>query len=154
MIKYFHMKKYLFYSFIFFVFSSFSQKQYFIDYRALADSLEAKYDIPACVILSVAYIESGGGTSKIANKLNNHFGIKGKNDVSVSGYQSSYKYYNSIRDSYLGFCNLVMSKKYYENMKESKDCEKWLKAIASCGYAADANKWSASVFSILKKNCN
>ena len=73
-------------SFIFITLNHFSQKTYFIDYRELADSLDSAYEIPACIILSVAYIESGGGTSNIGRKLNNHFGIKGKNDVSISGY--------------------------------------------------------------------
>jgi hypothetical protein len=38
-------------------------------------------------------------------------------------------------------------------MKGSKDHEKWLKTIASYGYAADANKWSKSVLLVLNKNC-
>ena len=147
------MKNYLFCSFILITLNHFSQKTYFIDYRELADSLESAYQIPACIILSVAYKESGGGTSNIGRKLNNHFGIKGKNDVSISGYQSSYKYYPTSRDSYIGFCTLVSSKKYYASMKGSKDHEKWLKTIASYGYAADANKWSTSVLSVLNKNC-
>ena len=139
--------------FILITLNHFSQKTYFIDYRELADSLESAYEIPACIILSVAYIESGGGTSNVGRKLNNHFGIKGKNDVSISGYQSSYKYYSTSRDSFIGFCTLVSSKKYYASMKGSKDHEKWLKTIASYGYAADANKWSTSVLSVLNKNC-
>ncbi len=147
------MKNCLLSSFIFITLNHFSQKTYFIDYRELADSLESAYQIPACIILSVAYKESGGGTSNIGRKLNNHFGIKGKNDVSISGYQSSYKYYPTIRDSYIGFCTLVSSKKYYASMKGSKDHEKWLKTIASFGYAADANKWSKSVLLVLNKNC-
>ena len=152
-IKLFIMKIYLLCSFIFITLNHFSQKTYFIDYRELADSLESAYEIPACIILSVAYIESGGGTSNIGRKLNNHFGIKGKNDVSISGYQSSYKYYPTSRDSYIGFCTLVSSKKYYASMKGSKDHEKWLKTIASYGYAADANKWCKSVLLVLNKNC-
>lgn len=147
------MKNYVLSSCIFISLNHFSQKTYFIDYGELADSLASAYQIPACVILSVAYIESGGGTSNVGRKLNNHFGIKGKNDISILGYQSSYKYYLSIKDSYIGFCTLVSSKKYYASMKGSKDHEKWLKTIASYGYAADANKWSTSVLSVLNKNC-
>lgn len=50
---------------------------YFDDYRALADSLSLVYQIPSCVMLAVAYHESGGGVSVVAKKLNNHFGIAG-----------------------------------------------------------------------------
>jgi len=148
-----YMKYCLVYGLMILSFSSFSQKKYFTDYRKLADSLESIYKIPACVILSVAYIESGGGTSSIARKLHNHFGIKGKNNVAISGYSSSYKYYPTIRDSYYGFCNLVSSKKYYPAMKGSKDNKKWLKTIASYGYAANANHWSTTILSVLNKNC-
>lgn len=148
------MKKFILFCFISIVFTSFSQKKYFLEYRKLADSLENIYQIPACVILSIAYIESGGGTSNIAKKLHNHFGIKGKNNVAISGYKSSYRYYPTIQDSYIGFCNLVSSKKYYASMKGSKDNKKWLKTIASYGYAADANLWSTTILSVLNKNCH
>lgn len=131
----------------------FSQYKYFTDYRKLADSLEVIYQIPACVMLSVAYIESGGGTSNIAKKLHNHFGIRGKNDVAVSGYKSGYRYFPTIRDSYIGFCKLVESKKYYATMKGSQDHKKWLVSIASSGYAKDANLWSTTIYGVLKKNC-
>lgn len=147
------MKKKCLLVFILISFSSFSQHQYFLDYRKLADSLSSAYQIPACIILSVAYIESGGGTSNIAKKLHNHFGIKGKNDIAISGYKSTYRYFATIEDSYIGFCDLVASKKYYETMKGSVDNEKWLKTIASHGYAADANSWSSAVNKTLKKNC-
>ncbi len=147
------MKKNTLLVFILMSFTSFGQHQYFVDYRKLADSLSSVYQIPACVILSVAYIESGGGTSNIANKLHNHFGIKGKNDIAISGYKSSYRYYPTIEDSYIGFCNLVASKAYYATMTDSKDHEKWLKSIAACGYAKDANLWSATIYKVLKKNC-
>jgi Bax protein len=147
------MKKISLIVFISIAFSSFGQHKYFVDYRKLADSLESVYQIPACVILSIAYIESGGGTSSVAKKLHNHFGITGKNDVSISNYKSVYRYFPTIRDSYIGFCNLVVSKKYYASMKGSKDNLKWLKTIASYGYAADANGWSNSIYNTLKKNC-
>jgi len=147
------MKKYLLISILFLSFSTFSQYKYFVDNRKLADSLEKVYQIPACVMLSVAYIESGGGTSNIAKKLHNHFGIRGKNDVAISGYKSGYRYYPTFRDSYVGFCKLVASKPYYATMKGSKDHEKWLKSIAACGYAKDANLWSSTIYKVLKKNC-
>jgi len=47
----------------------------------------------------------------------------------------------------------VASKPYYATMKGSKDHEKWLKSIAACGYAKDANLWSSTIYKVLKKNC-
>src|SRR5690606_21225690 len=39
-----------------------------------------EFGIPASIILGIAYHESAHGNSKLANYLNNHFGIKGKNN--------------------------------------------------------------------------
>ena len=57
--------------------------------------------------------------------------------------------FNNFENS--NFLQLIF--KDYASMKGSKDHEKWLKTIASYGYAADANKWSTSVLSVLNKNC-
>jgi flagellum-specific peptidoglycan hydrolase FlgJ len=131
-----------------------SQKTYYTNYRPLADSLSSVFQIPACVILSVAYLESGGGKSKVAINLNNHFGIVGKNNLmQTKGIKTKYKYYNSVTDSYIGFCKLVASKKYYAELKGNDDVEKWVLAIASQGYAKNAKKWSQYTIKLLHKNC-
>ncbi len=42
---------------LFLVFSSAAQnKNYFVDYKDLANQMEEKYQIPSCVILAVGYI--------------------------------------------------------------------------------------------------
>lgn len=133
--------------------SSQNATNYFSNYKYLADSLSKAYGIPSCVILGVAYIESGGGKSVVAKKLNNHFGIVGNCNYAVSHHKSRYRYYPSIKDSYIGFCNLVASKKMYAQMKGSPDCKLWLKKIAATGYAADATKWTTHVYSTIKKYC-
>ncbi|HBW86553.1 MAG TPA: muramidase [Crocinitomicaceae bacterium] len=143
----------LFFSLYSYYCSSQSGTTYFAQYRNLADSLSTAYGIPACVILGVAYLESGGGTSVVAKKLNNHFGIVGNCNYAVSRHKSRYRYYSSIKDSYIGFCKLVASKKMYAQMKGSPDCKLWLKKIAATGYAADANRWTTHVNSTIKKYC-
>ena len=125
---------------------------YFEKYQSLADSLSGVYKIPSSVILAVAYWESGGGTSKVALKLHNHFGIVGDCKYSISKYKSSYRYYPTIEDSYISFCKLIASKKFYGSMLESVDALLWLKKIASGGYAADPVYWSNTVYNVIKKN--
>lgn len=125
---------------------------YFVKYEALADSLSKVYKIPRSVILSVAYWESGGGTSKAARHLHNHFGIVGDCKTSISKYKSQYKYYASVEDSYVGFCKLVSSKKFYQTMLESIDAKMWLKKIAATGYAADPTLWANTIYNIIKTN--
>jgi len=130
-----------------------NKSQYFSQYRSLADSLSESYKIPACVILSVAFVESGGGTSAVARKLNNHFGIVGKNNPEVSGLKSKYRHFPSIKESFIGFCELVARKKFYPQVKGSDDVKLWLDKIAATGYAANASLWSGHIFNLAKSSC-
>ncbi len=131
-----------------------SQTEYFNKYKPLADSLEDKYGVPSCLILSVGFLESGGGKSKVAKVLNNHFGIVGKNNLHKKGrFKSKYKYFYSVSDSYNSFCKLIASKSYYYTLKGNKDIDKWAIAIASKGYAENANLWSRYIIKLAKKQC-
>ena len=82
--------------------SGFTQKPSFREkYQPLADSLAAAYKIPSAVILGVAIIESGNGTSRNSRLLRNFFGIKGKNNLlKTKGIRSSYKQYRSDTASF------------------------------------------------------
>lgn len=131
-----------------------AQHSYFKTYQPVADSLEKVYGIPSAVILAVAYHESGAGKSKVATLLNNHFGIKGSNNLlKTHNIKSKYKYYASVSESYNGFCRLVTSKKYYSGLKSKNttDPKKWISSIASAGYAANAARWTNSIMSVIKK---
>ena len=135
-------------------FSLSSQTEYFNKYKPLADSLEDKYGVPSCLILSVGFLESGRGKSKVAKILNNHFGIVGKNNLHKKGrFKSKYKYFYSVSDSYNSFCKLIASKSYYSTLKGNKDINKWAIAIASKGYAENANLWSRYIIKLAKKQC-
>jgi len=132
-----------------------SQTDYFNKYRLLADSLEKEFQIPSCLILGVGFVESGGGTSKVAKNLNNHFGIVGKNPLNDSGkFKSRYKYYPSVTESFVGFCRLISSKKYYAELKGEQNIEKWAIKIASNGYAKDAVHWTAHLLKVSKSQCH
>ena len=50
---------------------------YIEKHKEIAAQLSQEYGIPSTVILAVAFVESGGGTSKNSQILNNHFGIVG-----------------------------------------------------------------------------
>ncbi len=129
---------------------SIAQKEYFQTYQTMADSLEKVYNIPSAVILAIAYYESGGGKSRAAKLLNNHFGIVGINNLmSTHNIKSRYKYFDSVLSSYQAFCLLVSSRKYYSNVKDSDDNKKWVNAIASGGYA-HSDKWPSKILSIIK----
>ncbi len=114
--------------------------------KAVASELSTKYGIPVSVILSIAFVESGGGTSKSSTIYNNHFGIVGKNNP-----QSKYRSFSSVRECYEAFCKLIVKKNYYTALKGSKDFSKWIKAIASAGYSTRPQEWMRRINLIITK---
>ena len=139
-------------SFVFMSAALKAQRNYFKDYRQLADSLSIVYQIPSSVILAIAYQESGVGTSVVSRRLNNHFGLKGRlpggDTVSV---KSSYRYFANPSDSYIYFCNLVARKKFYPSLIGNKDYKKWVIAISHTGYAANSKIWTNHILGIIDK---
>lgn len=124
-----------------------AQHSYVKDYKSLATDLSSKYGIPASIILSVAFVESGGGTSKNSKTLNNHFGIVGKNTVNNSRYKS----FSSVKESYEAFCQMITRKKYYEKLKGNDNHSDWVKAIAAAGYSTQPEEWKRRINSIISK---
>lgn len=124
-----------------------AQNSYFKQNEKMAEALSKEYGIPSLIILSVAFVESGGGTSKNSKALNNHFGIVGKNTVNNSRYKS----FTSVQDSYRAFCELLTRKKYYTQLKGNDNHNAWIKAIASAGYSTQPEEWKKRINSIVNK---
>ena len=98
--------------------ASSAQSKYIKQYKPIADSLSEIYGVPTSVMLGVAIIESGAGKSRNCKLLNNHFGVKGKNDLlKTKGIKSSYKQYPDGRAFYVAFCKLMTRKKFYPKLK-------------------------------------
>ena len=124
-----------------------AQKHNYIEKnKALASALSEKYGIPKSIILAIAFVETGGGTSINSKKLNNHFGIVGNNTPN-----SKYKTFSSAEESYEAFCKLVSKKKYYSSLKGNNDFSKWVQAIASAGYSTQPQEWIKRVNLINQK---
>jgi Bax protein len=129
-----------------------AQTAYVKKYKPLADSLAEKYEIPVAVILGVAIIESGSGSSRNSKLLNNHFGIVGKNDLlKTKGIRSRYKQYPDVASSYVGFCKLLKKKKYYDKLKGNMNYTLWLEAMSKAGYTEAPEEWKKRVTSAIKK---
>lgn len=138
---------------IVFVVSTAAQTSYEAKYRRLADSLSGVYHIPASIILGVAFIESGGGNSKNARRLNNHFGIVGPNNLGKKkGIKSRYRQYPSVAASYVSFCNLMTRKKFYNKLKSSSNIALWADAISKSGYSEAPVIWKKRLLDTIKKH--
>ena len=111
-----------------------------------------EYGIPASIILGIAYHESAHGNSRLATYLNNHFGIKGKNDSKK--IKSAYKGYESVEESYLDFVNYIESRKQFNGLIDKYgpgNYKDWVFGIARGGYAASTT-WAKQVIEIIDRH--
>lgn len=119
----------------------------------MADSLSEAYGIPAAIILGVAIVESGAGTSRNSRLLNNHFGIVGKNNLlKTKGIRTRYKQYASVAASFADFCNLLTRKKFYSALKGNMDYKLWITAISKTGYSEAPAEWRKRITTAIQKN--
>ncbi|MET0636279.1 MAG: glucosaminidase domain-containing protein [Chitinophagaceae bacterium] len=119
----------------------------------MADSLSSIYGIPTSIILGVAILESGSGTSRNARMLNNHFGIVGKNNLlKTKRVKSRYKQYPNVSASFADFCRLLSRRKYYARLKGTTDPKPWIDAIAAAGYSEAPVEWKKRITATIKKN--
>ena len=132
-------------------------KKYIKKYEGIALKKSEIYQIPASIILGIAMHESGNGNSKIAQKLNNQFGVKGNGKIVIYKHNkkihTSYKKYDSVMDSFQDFARIMTERKQFSHLAESLtqyDYEKWVKGIQRAGYAS-SRKWASQVLGIIHK---
>ncbi|MFD2918844.1 glucosaminidase domain-containing protein [Terrimonas rubra] len=129
-----------------------AQTAYVNTYKPVADSLSGVYGIPSSIILAIAIVESGAGTSRNSKLLNNHFGIVGKNNLlKTKGIKTRYKQYNSVLGSYVDFCKLLSRRKYYARLKGNNDYKLWIDAISKAGYSEAPVEWRKRITSTIQK---
>ncbi len=124
------------------------KKTYIKKYKPIAEKLSKEYGIPSSVILSIAGLESGWGTSRVSKRYNNHFGIMGRNWKERSRYKS----FSSGKVCYRHFCGMIARKKYYKRMKGNKDAYKWIDVIGAHGYSTMPKTWKKRVKQVMRAN--
>ncbi|WP_374443979.1 glucosaminidase domain-containing protein [Epilithonimonas sp.] len=124
-----------------------AQNSYINQYKSLATELSQEFGIPTSVILSIAFMETGGGTSSACKVLNNHFGMTGKNDINSSRFKS----FTDSKASYRAFCEWVSKRKFYGRLKGSQNHNDWFVAIASSGYSTKPAEWKQKLNLVMKK---
>lgn len=113
--------------------------------------------VPASIVLGVAMHESGCGNSKLAQNLNNQFGVKGGGGAVYYSHNkkvnTAYKRYESVYDSFQDFARLMTEKDKFSGLSESLthcDYQGWAHGIQKHGYANDRH-WSQYVLDIINK---
>lgn len=126
-------------------------EEYIAEHVEYAQGLMHDHKIPASVILAVAIHESAAGNSKIAQHLNNHFGVKGPNNNAE--IRSSYRDYLNADESYSHFVEIMETRKPFNNLFEKYDqydYKGWAYGIRRCGYAS-SRSWASQVIGLIKK---
>jgi len=114
--------------------------------------------VPASIILAVAMHESANGNSKIAQNLNNQFGVKGYNKTTYvtakkKKVSTFYKHYDSVMESFEDFARIMTQRKQFAKLAAtltSVDYFGWARGIQKAGYCS-SHTWSKDVLSLIKK---
>ena len=122
-----------------------------------------RYGIPASVTLAQGILESSNGESTLAQKENNHFGIKATQSwIDGGGRYGLYtddapneKFccYNSVADSYEHHSRFLLENTRYAGCFElgADDYKGWAQELERAGYATGGN-YANSLISIIERN--
>ncbi|MCF0201893.1 MAG: glucosaminidase domain-containing protein [Bacteroidaceae bacterium] len=119
-------------------------ENYIKKYAPIAVEQMKKHSIPASITLAQGLIESGAGTSEMASRGNNHFGIKCHDWTGKRQYHNDdmdnecFRAYNSARESFEDH-SLFLKRKRYERLftYDITDYKKWAHGLKACGYATN-----------------
>ena len=123
------------------------------------------YKVPASITLAQGLLETGGGQSRLAEKANNHFGIKCKNETEWPLHKSRiyhdddakgecFRGYNSVQESYRDHSEFLALRPYYKSLFNlaSTDYVAWAHGLKKAGYATDPSYASKLISRIEKYN--
>jgi flagellum-specific peptidoglycan hydrolase FlgJ len=105
-----------------------------------------KYGIPASISMAQAIVESRSGTSTLAVRNNNHFGIKCFSKSCAKGHCSNFtddhhkdffRKYTGPWESWREHSNFLMKHRYHTLLKYGKNYKAWAKGLREYGYATD-----------------
>lgn len=122
-------------------------------YGELALALSRETGVPPAIILAVGALESGWGSSELARRGNNHFGIKAWDEseqrccLPTQEYyrekahtvQACFRAYPDAGDSFRDFSYKIASSPRYAGLFEYSlsDYSAWARGLQACGYATD-----------------
>lgn len=121
-----------------------SYLDYIEKYKDVAIREMEEYRIPASITLAQGLLESGAGSSELALKANNHFGIKcQKNWTGETVYHDDdakgecFRKYTEVLESYEDHSKFLKAGQRYASLFElaSTDYKGWARGLKKAGYA-------------------
>jgi hypothetical protein len=135
--------------------------QYIEKYKTLAQKEMLRSGIPASIILGQAILESAAGTSELAKKSNNHFGIKATASWKGRTVQaqddeptpSTFRAYDNIEASYIDHTDHIKNSEQYADLFKlgSTDYKGWANGLKRGGYATRAD-YAAALIRVIEEN--
>lgn len=119
--------------------------QYINTYNQLAILQQKEHGIPSSITLAQGLLESGAGQSELAQKSNNHFGIKCHDWAGDKVYHDDddkgdcFRKYNNVLDSYEDHSIFLKNRQRYAALfiLSPTDYEAWAHGLKKAGYATD-----------------
>ena len=117
--------------------------KYIDRFKTIAVAEMKRTGVPASIKLAQGILESGYGSSELAKKANNHFGMKCGSQWNGKSYKhqgSCYRAYPSAEICYKEHSEFL-KRKHYEGLFKLKktDYKGWAKGLQKAGYATDKN---------------
>ena len=140
-----------------------NNKDYITLYSTFAMEQMRRYGIPASVTLAQGILESSNGESTLAQKENNHFGIKATQSWLADGGRyglytddrpnEKFCSYDSVADSYEHHSRFLLENTRYAGCFElgADDYKGWAQELERAGYATGGN-YANSLISIIERN--
>jgi len=115
-------------------------------YKDMAITEMKKYHIPASITLAQGILESENGNSVLAQKANNHFGIKCHKEWTGKTYYQDddkkdecFRKYDNVGDSYRDHSEFLSTRDHYKPLfdLDVTDYKSWAYGLKQAGYATN-----------------
>ena len=122
-----------------------SKQQYVETWKGVAIEQMMLHEIPASITLAQGILESANGNSELAQKANNHFGIKCHDWQGEKIFKDDdtknecFRVYKTAEQSYVDHSEFLKKHKRYAFLFDYKqdDYKSWAKGLKQAGYATN-----------------
>ncbi len=136
-----------------------TREEYIAKYKELAVKEMERTGIPASITMAQGILESGSGNSRLAQKANNHFGIKchdwdGKKlKHDDDARRECFRKYRSVEESYRDHSDFLVGKSRYASLfdLDPVDYRQWAIGLKKAGYATSPS-YAEALIRIIEEN--
>lgn len=136
----------------------YTQEEYVAKWKSVAISQMIQFKIPASITMAQGILESGNGNSILAQKANNHFGIKCHEWTGEKLYidddkpNECFRSYSNADESFADHSKFLMERSRYAKLftLSSTDYKAWAQGLKDAGYATNP-KYPQMLIDLIEK---